>query len=31
MESQPQNPEFKNNPQSFHICIVNRVSLGEAH
>ena len=22
MESQPQNPEFKNNPESFHPCTV---------
>ena len=20
MESQPQNPEFKNNPENFHLC-----------
>ena len=23
MESQPQNPEFRNNPESFHPCILN--------
>ena len=23
MESQPQNPEFRNNPESFHPCSVN--------
>ena len=22
MESQPQNPEFKNNPENFHPCII---------
>ena len=22
MESQPQNPEFRNNPESFHPCIL---------
>ena len=22
MESQPQNPEFKNNPENFHSCIL---------
>ena len=21
MESQPQNPEFKNNPENFHLCV----------
>ena len=21
MESQPQNPEFRNNPENFHLCI----------
>ena len=23
MESQPQNPEFKNNPDNFHPCIID--------
>ena len=23
MESQPQNPEFRNNPKNFHPCIMN--------
>ena len=28
MESQPQNPEFRNNPENFHPCIrVSRMSL----
>ena len=27
MESQPQNPEFRNNPQNFHPCI-HRVNNG---
>ena len=27
MESQPQNPEFRNNPENFHPCRRNRVSL----
>ena len=22
MESQPQNPEFRNNPESFHMCML---------
>ena len=29
MENQPQNPEFKNNPENFHPCImVEKVVLG---
>ena len=30
MESQPQNPEFRNNPENFHPCntIFNGASLG---
>ena len=27
MESQPQNPEFRNNPENFHPCIHCNVSL----
>ena len=27
MESQPQNPEFRNNPESFHPCFI-RLCLG---
>ena len=23
MESQPQNPEFRNNPENFHICMTS--------
>ena len=23
MESQPQNPEFRNNPENFHPCVCN--------
>ena len=26
MESQPQNPEFRINPESFHPCIINLIS-----
>ena len=22
MESQPKNPEFKNNPENFHLCVM---------
>ena len=25
MESQPQNPEFRNNPENFHLCIWNNL------
>ena len=25
VESQPQNPEFRNNPESFHQCIIRRI------
>ena len=25
MESQPQNPELRNNPQNFHLCIIKGV------
>ena len=31
MESQPQNPEFRNNPENFHPCTVDRFSFDEAH
>ena len=29
MESQPQNPEFRNNPESFHQCTIgfNRMTI----
>ena len=26
MESQPQNPEFRNNPENFHPCIPKSIS-----
>ena len=26
MESQPHNPEFRNNPENFHPCIINKIS-----
>ena len=26
MESQPQNPEFRNNPENFHQCIYDMVT-----
>ena len=25
MESQPQNTEFRNNPENFHLCISNNI------
>ena len=28
MESQPQNPEFRNNPENFHPCLTKRWTLG---
>ena len=28
MESQPQNPEFRINPENFHPCIIINFSLG---
>ena len=38
MESQPQNPEFRNNPENFHPCIkretkvlISVLSLYDAH
>ena len=24
MESQPQNPEFRNNPENFHLCLCDK-------
>ena len=27
MESQPQNPEFRNNPENFHPCIIHEKVL----
>ena len=27
MESQPQNPEFRINPENFHPCVVNECTL----
>ena len=27
MESQPQNPEFRNNPENFHTCVLNTTAL----
>ena len=27
MESQPQNPEFRNNPESFHPCVHSKDSI----
>ena len=29
MESQPQNPEFRNNPENFHLCKIKIVNLGQ--
>ena len=28
MESQPQNPEFRNNPENFHPCIMYNLQIG---
>ena len=28
MESQPQNPEFRNNPENFHPCELTRLTEG---
>ena len=27
MESQPQNPEFRNNPENFHPCIITTAHI----
>ena len=27
MESQPQNPEFRNNPENFHPCIMENIPV----
>ena len=29
MESQPQNPEFMNNPENFHPCMLNSLYAGQ--
>ena len=29
MESQPQNPEFRNNPENFHPCIVHNIETSD--
>ena len=31
MESQPQNPEFRINPENFHLCVseMNRISVSQ--
>ena len=31
MESQPQNPEFSNNPENFHPCILTVITLSHIH
>ena len=31
MESQPQNPEFRNNPEKFHSCYMNPTTVLMSH
>ena len=31
MESQPQNPEFSNNPENFHPCLISKHAPISAH
>ena len=31
MESQPQNPEVRNNPENFHPCITTKIYIKHGH